>query len=176
MIAAALELIRSQGPDVTMDDVALAAGVSKPIVYRNLGDKDALVVALAEILVGRINEAIEHAMAVSPPGRQSFSAAVRATLELVDEDRHLFHFVNAGGPGTDTVQRLVEESAATMIEQFGALRRARGLDPDPARTWAYAIVGVFQMVAAMWLRDEYRSPADVAEDLADLVWPGISGR
>ncbi len=118
VIAAALALIRAQGPDVTMDDVAEAAGVSKPIVYRNLGDKDALVVALSEIFVDRLNDVVDLAVATSPPGRASFAAAVRATLDLIDEDRNLFTFVNAGGPGTDTVQRLVERSAATMIGQF----------------------------------------------------------
>jgi AcrR family transcriptional regulator len=175
VIAAALALIRAQGPDVTMDEVAEAAGVSKPIVYRNLGDKDALVVALSEIFVDRLNEVVELAVAASPPGRASFAAAVRATLELIDEDRNLFTFVNAGGPGTDNVQRLVERSSATMIGQFTAMRTAVGLDPGPARTWAYATVGAFQIVAMMWLRDGYRSPDDVTDDLTELMWPGITG-
>lgn len=175
MITAAVALIRSHGPDVTMDEVADAAGVSKPIVYRNVGDKSALVVALSEIFVDRLNEVIERAVAASPPGRDSFAAAVRATLRLIDEDRNLFLFVNTGGPGTDNVQRLVERSSATMIGQFSALRRAAGVDPLPARTWAYATVGAFQVVAMMWLRDEYRTPEQVAEDLTELMWPGIAG-
>ena len=63
LLAAAMRVIRTDGPDVTMDDIAAAAGVSKPIVYRNLGDKDALVVALSEIFVERLTEVHEASAA-----------------------------------------------------------------------------------------------------------------
>ena len=92
VIAAALDLIRANGPEVTMDEVANAAGVSKPIVYRNLGDKDALVVALSEIFVERLNDVVERAVAITPHGRESFASAVRASLELIAEERNLFFF------------------------------------------------------------------------------------
>ncbi len=173
VIAAALDLIRSKGPDVTMDEVANAAGVSKPIVYRNLGDKDALVVALSEIFVERLNEVVDRAVAITPHGRESFASAVRATLELIAEERNLFFFVTAGGPGTDT--RLVERSSATMIAQFSAMRIADDLDPAPARTWAYATVGAIQITAIMWLRDGDRTCDEVTDDLTQLLWPGITG-
>ena len=175
VLTAALELIRAEGPDVTMDDVAAAAGVSKPIVYRNLGDKGAFVVALSEIFVELLNEAVDRAVKTTPHGRESFTNAVRASLAVIDQDRNLFLFVTAGGPGTDTVQRLAERSATSMIEQFSAMRRAHGLDPAPARTWAYATVGAIQVVAMMWLRDGYRTLDEVTEDLTELMWPGITG-
>lgn len=175
VIAAAVELIRSNGPDVTMDEVADAAGVSKPIVYRNLGDKLALVIALSEIFVERLNEVVERAVVATPHGRASFASGVRAALELIDEDRNLFLFVTAGGPGTGTVQRLVERSSARMIEQFSAMRIAHGVDPAPARTWAYATVGAIQIVAMMWLRNGDRTSDEVTEDLTELMWPGITG-
>ena len=175
VIAAAVELIRSNGPDVTMDEVADAAGVSKPIVYRNLGDKLALVIALSEIFVERLNDVVERAVVATPHGRASFASGVRAALELIDEDRNLFLFVTAGGPGTGTVQRLVERSSARMIEQFSAMRIAHGVDPAPARTWAYATVGAIQIVAMMWLRNGDRTSDEVTEDLTELMWPGITG-
>ncbi len=175
VIAAALELIRTNGPDVTMDDVANAAGVSKPIVYRNLGDKDALVVALSEIFVERLTDVVDRAVAITPHGRESFANALQATLELIAEERNLFFFVTAGGPGTDTTQRLVEQSSASMIAQFSAMRIAHDLDPAPARIWAYATVGAIQIAAMMWLRDGGRTCDEVTEDLTQLMWPGITG-
>ncbi len=175
LLAAALRLIRADGPDVTMDDIAAAAGVSKPIVYRDIGDKDALVAALAERFVDQLNEAVERSTRGGAGGRATFAASIRATLEVIDTDRNLFLFVTAGGPGTDSVRLLVHRSSARMIEQFSALRAAAGLDPLPARTWAYAIVGAIQVAAMMWLSDEYGERDDVADHLTQLMWPGLTG-
>ncbi len=169
-----MRIIRSDGPDVTMDDVAAAAGVSKPIVYRNIGDKDALVAALAERFVDQLDEAVERSTAVGVGGRATFVASMRAALEVIDADRNLFLFVTAGGPGTESVRRLVDRSSSRMIEQFTALRTAAGLDPLPARTWAYATVGAIQVVASMWLRDGYGDRDDIAEHITQLMWPGLT--
>jgi len=175
VLAAALRVIRADGPDVTMDDIAAAAGVSKPIVYRNIGDKDALVAALSEMFVDQLNEAAERSTVLGTGGRSTFAESMRATLEVIDNDRNLFLFVTAGGPGTESVRLLVERSSSRMIEQFSALRIAAGLDPLPARTWAYATVGAIQVAAMMWLRDGYGERDDVADHITQLMWPGLTG-
>jgi AcrR family transcriptional regulator len=158
-----------------MDDIAAAAGVSKPIVYRNIGDKDALVAALATMFVDRLNEAVERSTASGTRGRSAFAASMRATFEVIDEDRNLFLFVTAGGPGTESVRLLIDRSSSSMIQQFSALRTAAGLDPRPARTWAYATVGAIQVAAMMWLRDGYGDRDEVADHITQLMWPGLTG-
>ena len=52
LLDAAAEAIRTQGPDATMDDIAAGASVTKPILYRTIGDKAALVSGAGGI-VGR---------------------------------------------------------------------------------------------------------------------------
>jgi AcrR family transcriptional regulator len=176
LLAAAVRVIRAEGPEVTMDDIAAAAGVSKPIVYRNICDKDALVAALAERFVDRLDDAVERSTQDGAEGQAAFVASMRAALEVIDADRNLFLFVTAGGPGTESVRHLVDRSSSRMIEQFTALRTAAGLDPRPARTWAYATVGAIQVVATMWLRDGYGERDDIADHITQLMWPGLTGR
>jgi AcrR family transcriptional regulator len=171
---AAVDLIARVGPDVTMDDIAAAANVGKPVLYRTIGDKNALVAALSERFVDRLDATVAHAASTSARGRARFEAAVRATLETIDTDRNLFLFVNTGGPGTDSFRRLVDRSAHRMVEQFTASRTAAGLDPLPARTWAHAMVGAVQVIGVMWLRDGDGDLDDVAEHLTTLMWPGLS--
>jgi AcrR family transcriptional regulator len=174
LLAAALRVIRADGPEVTMDDVAAAAGVSKPIVYRDIGDKDALVAALAARFVDQLNEAVERSAVQGSAGRETFVASMRAAFEVIDEERNLFLFVTAGGPGTESVRLLIDRSSSRMIEQFSEMRTASGLDPLPARTWAYATVGAIQIVATMWLRDGYGNRDDIADHLTQLMWPGLT--
>ncbi len=182
LLVAAIEVIRANGPEVTMDDIAAAADVTKPVLYRTIGDKNALVGALSERLVDAMSSAVDRAISTVPPndsetdhGRAVFQAALRGSLEVIDEDRSLFVFVNAGGPGTESFRSLVDRSSAQMVERFTVLRESAGLDAAPARTWAYAMVGAIQVVAMMWLRDEYDDLDAVAAQLAALMWPGVSG-
>ena len=173
LLDAAERTIRANGPDLTMEELAAAATVSKPIIYRTIGDRDALVMALSEAMVDRIKVAVDAATdAVASPGAE-FRAAVRGYLTTVDADRNLFLFVNAGGQHPDQLRRLVDRSAAQMIGQFDALRIAGGHDPSAACTWAHAIVGALQISTMMWLRDEYCDIDTLADQLTQLLWPGI---
>jgi AcrR family transcriptional regulator len=173
LLAAAARVIRSEGPDATMAEIAAAATVTKPILYRSVGDRQALTFALSEMLVDRINTAVEEQRANATDPRAQFEGAVRGYLSAVVADRNLFLFVNGGSQDTDVMRGLVDRSAAQLIELFATARSDAGRDPAAAKTWAYAIVGAFQVVALMWLRDDYCDIDTVADDLTLLLWPGV---
>jgi hypothetical protein len=44
-----------------------------------------------------------------------------------------------------------------------------------AEAWAVGIVGMLQMVSMWWLTQVGRSAADVAGQIADLLWHGLPG-
>lgn len=171
LLDAAVRAIAERGPDATMEEIAAAATVTKPILYRTIGDRAALVNALSEAMIDRITAAIGDALTGYTEPRAQFEAAVRGYLSAVDADRNLFLFVNAGRQETEELRRLVDRSATLMIELFSA---APGLsEPATARTWAYSILGAFQIVTVMWLDNEYSDRDTVAADLTALLWPGI---
>lgn len=60
---AADQAIRTDGPGVTMADVAAAAGVTKPVLYRYVQDKGDLVQALAVRYAGQIEKLVEQGTA-----------------------------------------------------------------------------------------------------------------
>lgn len=172
LLTAAIRAIGAHGPDVTMEDIAAEATVSKPILYRTIGDRSALVVALSEWMIDQITIEITAALEGHVTPRSQFEAAVRGYLAAVDTNRSLFLFVNAGVQPTDQLRRLVERSAQMMIALFAA---SPGLAADPvaSRTWAYAILGAFEIVTVMWLDDDYCRLDTLAADLTRLLWPGI---
>ena len=173
LLAAATEVIRAQGPDATMDDIAAGASVTKPILYRTIGDKAAPVSALAESLVDELNRAVRDASRAAPDPRAAFEAAIRAYIVAVDAERTRYLFVNSSAPGTEEFRRLVDRSSAAMISGFSAARQRAGLDPDGAAAWAWAIVGALQIVATMWLRDDGRRLDELAHDVSELLWSGL---
>jgi len=173
LLAAAAEVIRERGPDATMDDIAAGASVTKPILYRTIGDKAALVAALSESLIDQIDRSVNTATGSATDPVAAFEAAIRGYVVAVEADRNVFLFVNSAAPGTDQFRRLVDRSAAAMVTVFSGARASVGLDADGARTWAWAIVGALQVVTTMWLRDEARDLDDVVRDVSQLLWSGL---
>ena len=173
LLEAAADVIRAQGQDATMDDIAAGASVTKPILYRTIGDRAALVEALSESLIDQIDRSVNTASVSVTDPVASFEAAIRGYLMAVDADRNLFLFVNSASPGTEPYRRLVDRSAASMVTVFSTARANIGLDPDGATTWAWAIVGALQMVTTMWLRDDDRDLDALVRDVSQLLWSGL---
>jgi AcrR family transcriptional regulator len=176
LLATAEQLIRSEGPAVTLSDIAAAAGVTKPIVYHHVGNKDALIRALAERLADRISAAVEAATAHTRSPRDGVSRFLETYLDVVHRDQHILIYVSGGGSGTDHVAeslRLADRSAQPIAQRFAAFREEQGADPGVATTWAYAVIGMLHFVTLSWIRDPQLTAAELADQLGELLWSGL---
>lgn len=167
-------VIRRDGPAASIDAIARESGVTKPIVYARVGGRTELANALAERLTQRLMTATQTAASGSPDGRAALAALIRTTLETLQLDRDLFLYVTGGDTSEDRLflAAQVVEPFARQLEQW---RGAQGLDPTVAEAWAYATVGMLNLVSLWWIKDADRSAAELAEQLTGLLWSGISG-
>src|SRR5919107_5107373 len=78
ILAAASEVFAERGLDVSLDDIAGAAGVGVGTVYRRFPDKDALIDALFEDKIADVERVAREALDVEDPweGFESFMRAV----------------------------------------------------------------------------------------------------
>ena len=67
ILAAAAELFAERGLDVSLDDIAAAAGVGVGTVYRRFPDKDALIDALFEAKIDRVVALADDALELEDP-------------------------------------------------------------------------------------------------------------
>lgn len=177
LLAAAERLIRDRGPSVSLQAIAAEAGVTKPTLYREVGDRDALVNALAERLALRMAEATAALVARASSPREGLGNLVAGYLDLAARDRHLYLFVTAGVSGEDRVQqslRLADGAASQFAEPIAAYRAARGADPGVARVWSYGLLGALHFVTLWWLRDRPAAIEVVTEQITALLWSGMS--
>lgn len=151
--------------------------MTKPILYRSVGDKDAVAAALAELLVDRINSAGAVAVdgAINP--RDGLRRLIGSFTDVVGANRNLFLFVtDAGASGDDRlgqVLRLADRSARPIAKDLARQRIDDGRDPAVALTWAYGLIGTLHFVTLWWLRDQMCSSQEIANHLTDLLWSGI---
>jgi AcrR family transcriptional regulator len=132
---------------VTMDDVAVAAGVGKGTVFRRFGDQAGLLRAVFDARIAALVEAIEAGPAPLGPStdpRERIPAALLATVEFKVENRQL----------TRLLERVEQRPAGGNFFETPSYRWAhallsRGLaeitDPVDAQFAAHALLALTRM-------------------------------
>ena len=88
ILAAATQVFAERGLDVSLDDIAAAAGVGVGTVYRRFPDKDALIDALFEDRIAEVERAARAALAIEDPW-EGFETFMRSVCRLQAKDRGL---------------------------------------------------------------------------------------
>ena len=179
LLDAAERAIRRHGPKVSLEQIAARAGVTKPALFAHVGDRRALVHALSERLLARIESEVRAALAAAAGGRDSLERLIRAELETIAGDAHVYAFVNGAGAGDTTLESTLafaSRAAAPLVAGIAHDRKSRGLDPAPAEAWAHAIIGMLHMAGLWWIQQPApeRGARALAAQLTDLLWDGLA--
>jgi AcrR family transcriptional regulator len=178
LLEAAIDVIRRRGADVTMEEMASAGGISKPILYRHFADRDGLVSAITETALVEIGSIIDGKLrdvrAEAP--LDSIRATIDAFFEYVEREPHLYRFiVDSDVRRGNVVAAFAERIAARVAETLADGLVESGFDPAPASIWGRAIVGMVQNTATWWTGDTGLTREEAVAALTNLVWVGIVG-
>jgi AcrR family transcriptional regulator len=177
MLDAAERVIAREGNGASLEAIAVEAGVTKPIVYARVGSRAELSNALAERLAERLIDAARAEVSSSRLDRDALAAFFRGSLETIGAHRELFLYVTRGA-SDDMPERtlyLAGRSARPLAVLLTRWRTSRALDPAVALAWAYAIIGMLNLVSLWWLEeDEGPSATVLADQLAELAWSGLA--
>lgn len=176
LLETAADVVRREGPFVSMEQIAAACGITKPIIYRHFGDRDGLVQAMAERFVGDLLVAVGPAMHQDADPVDLLTSTFDAFLTLLEAEHNLYRFIlsQAGSNGM-VLAGLISEEVARVIEHH---LHQRGLSAAPARPWAYAMVGMAHLAGDWWAStaDDATTAtlprAELVQQLTSLVWQG----
>jgi AcrR family transcriptional regulator len=168
---------------VTMDEVAAAVGVTKPLLYNYFGNKEQLYVACMERAGNGLTAAIGEAVVASASPAEALNAGLRAFFAFLDADRAAWAvlFDETQPHGGLVAERVAEYRggiaalvAGALLEQLPARRRdAARVEVEALST---ALLGAAEALARWWLRTEAVSAAEAAELLISTVEPGLRAR
>jgi AcrR family transcriptional regulator len=87
--------IRSDGPDLSIDELATAAGVSKPVLYDEFGDKLGLADAMAVMLAEQVERDILKQLTIEAPIDVEVAVRVSVTviIDLIVDEPNLYAFL-----------------------------------------------------------------------------------
>ena len=160
----------------SMDDVAKAAGVTKPVVYQHFASKRRLYLELLSDVGNRLLLAIGAATAGAPSPRAQVERGFAAYFQWVADDHDSFTLLFGSGARRDRefaeAVRRVERTIADAITPL----IAADIDDDHRALLAAALVGLAEatsrrLVGAGHSFDVVR----VSRQLADLAYAGLRG-
>jgi AcrR family transcriptional regulator len=172
LIQSAIDVVRRDGPLVSMDQIAAECGITKPIIYRHFGDREGLLMEMALRFVDELVAGLLPLASDQGPSRDLLAATMDAYLALVERDANLYRFLSdqAGADRRDLLAGLIAEQISLVLEH--RLERA-GRSRSPARPWAYGLVGMVHFAGDWWSAEKPVSRRALVDDLMTLAWDGL---
>ncbi len=169
-----------------MDEIAEAAGVTKPLVYQHFSSKRALYLELVDSVTEELLATISAATAAAAGPREQVEDGFTAYFRMVVTHETAFRLLYSRSSPTDpdlgVALRKVEDAIAVAIDPL----IAAGLDPAHRRFLAHAVVGMAEGASRHWIetqaeRSDRSGDAGwlgaeaqrLARRLAELAWAGL---
>ncbi|MGH9061793.1 MAG: TetR/AcrR family transcriptional regulator, partial [Acidimicrobiales bacterium] len=183
LLEVAQQLFGARGfHDTSMEDIADAAGVTKPVLYQHFPSKRDLYLELLQAVGDELLEAVTSSATAASGPQQQVRAGFDAYFWFVSERTSAFRVLfGTGARTTDEFSELVRQFEASVAGTIGSLIEA-GVSCEHRELLGYAIVGLAEVTARQWLARnrtggggglEQLDPAEgqrLAGQLADLVW------
>ena len=180
LLDAASEVFTSKGYHAAaMDDIADAAGVSKPVLYQHFPSKLDLYLALLDQSCDRLVDVVGEALASTDDNADRVIATVAAFYEFISSTGGEFRFVfESDLTGDGAVQRRLSRVNDEISDAIAeVIAGDTSLPPQQAKLLAVSLVGIAQVSARYWISGETSAiTLDEAKHLvSSLAWRGISG-
>jgi AcrR family transcriptional regulator len=161
----------------SMDEIAEAAGVTKPVLYQHFPSKRALYVELLEETGRQLLALLAEATSRAATGRERVELGFRAYFRFAIGDRASFRLLFGTSIRSDPeFARIVEEILDAVVETVSTLIEIPGSDEQRV-ILANALLGMAEAVGRRALQ-ESQSGVDgdtLAQWIAEFAWFGLRG-
>jgi AcrR family transcriptional regulator len=175
ILEVALDVFATAGfHGASMNDIAEAAGVTKPVLYQHFDSKRELYRALLDEVGDRLLDSIAKATAEATDGKTVTELGFRAYFRWVADDHAGFRLLFGPGTARDdefagVIQRIHAEAASTTAPLI-----AVDIDEEHRMTLAHALVGLAEGASRrlVELGDAF-DPDEIAREVSALAWAGL---
>ena len=175
LLAVALDVFAGEGYHQTsMNQIAEAAGITKPVLYQHFASKRELYLALIEEAGERLLHIITAPSITETSGCRRVELGFLAYFQWVYDDHDSFQLLFGGGSRRDAefseaagkFQSLVADAIEPLI--------TADIDTEHRRTLAHAIVGLAEGVSRRLIRlgNDF-DPELIARQVSELAWAGL---
>jgi AcrR family transcriptional regulator len=158
---------------LSMDHLADAAGVSKPVLYQHFPSKRELYVALITDATDELETRMRLALEGTTDNRARVASAISAYFDFVGDQRFRL-LLGTTESGDDAVREMVDRSMEGVAGAIGALiAEDAGLDRRAADFLANAVRGLATEGARWWMEQPGMDKDEAVRLLSRLAWRGL---
>ena len=168
----------------SMDDIAEAAGVTKPVLYQHFSSKQGLYLGLLETVGLQLTESVTASATAATPHQQVL-AGFQGYFRFIAKRPNAFRLLFGSGARrldefTDAIAAVEDDLAAIIASYIGA-----AVEAEHREMLGYAIVGLAEVTGRHWASRQQTNPGGeaipldlqegerLAQWLADLAWAGL---
>lgn len=160
---------------LSMEQLADAAGVSKPVLYQHFPSKRDLYLALVHDAIAEMESQVRKALEGTRDNRARVEGAISAYFDFV-EDRRFRLVFGAFDAADPDVRDAVDEANRRTASAVGRLiAEDAGLEPEAAGLLATALRGLATEAARWWMDhdDVELQKVQAVTLLSRLAWRGL---
>lgn len=171
----------------SIEEIAAAAGVSKPVIYEHFGSKEKLYTAVVEQESTALLRDITGALASPAPARILLERAALALLGYIEEHTQGFRILVRDAPPSDSTgsySTILGAITRRVTHILAAEFAQRGYAERDAALYAQMLVGMVASTGQWWLdaRTADAGPGttaapgkeEVAAHIVNLAWNGLT--
>jgi AcrR family transcriptional regulator len=166
---------------VSMDEIARAVGISKPMLYAYFDSKEGLFLACVGRAADALYAAVRAAAEESSTDELRLWRGYNAVLRFVEENDESWRILypygpTAAGPFAAAAARARDTMSELLTELMTETAVARGVDPEVAKesAWIGHVVTGATIAIGSWWRDHPEEPRELmALRLMNFTWMGL---
>ncbi|MBC7463750.1 MAG: TetR/AcrR family transcriptional regulator [Actinobacteria bacterium] len=178
LLSAALEVFTIAGyHSAAMDEIADAAGVSKPVLYQHFPSKLDLYLAVLDVHIDSLVYEIHKALASGAENSDRVAATIGAYFDFIDNEGEAFRLLfesdmNVEPQVRERLNRMTYDCAAAIS---AVISLETGIPKEASMLLSVGLIGTAQVTARHWLdRDGSLSREQAIHLVSTLAWRGIS--
>ena len=153
--------------EVTFEEIAEAAGVSRALVYNYFGDKGGLIAAVYLRSLRRLDEELQRAVDPTSTDAERLRSVVQCYLRFAGESSTAWRLISS------TAAMEHPDVIAARRERFDQLAHNWGGTAE-ARIAARAVVGFLESATLDWIDRGAVDLDHIVELLYTILWSGLS--
>ena len=168
-------LFASRGYEaVTVEEIAAAAEVSKPVVYEHFGGKEGLYAVVVDREMQALLQRITDALTGDHP-RLLLEQAGMALFDYIEGDTDGFRILVRDSPvPTGNFASLIVEIAGKVEYLMAKQFKTRGFNTKLAPMYSQMLVGMVALTGQWWLDVRKPDKDEVVAHLVNLTYNGFS--
>jgi AcrR family transcriptional regulator len=164
----------------SIEDIARAAGVTRPVVYDHFGSKENIYLACVRRARDELERLFDEAAATSDSPRDRLWSGINAYLEFVERHGRAWDVLfGQGGAVTGSAgEELLRQRFATvdriaeLFRSFASSVTSR-VDETAIQAFAHALSGSGEQLAKWWRQNPQLTREQVAGFHMAFVWVGL---